>query len=331
MSIRILSFTDRGQALAERLSGKLPGTAMRCGKPLSLDQWAAQAWMEADALIFVGAAGIAVRAVAPLVEHKTRDPAVVVVDESGRWAISLLSGHLGGANDLAGTVAEICGGEAVITTATDLRGVFAVDEWARRQGCVVINPERIRHVSGRLLSGESIRVHSQWPVDGTPPQGVELAAERPWDVRMSLDGSEPEALQIVPRILVLGVGCRRGISAGDLETAFRGFLEKSGLPEEAFFMAASIDLKAGEPGLLTFCENHGLPLKTFSAAELVSVPGAFSGSGFVQQTTGVDNVCERSAVKAGGGTLIHPKEAGNGVTMAAAAKPFYPDWRWRHG
>lgn len=136
MNIQLISFTNRGEGLANRLAEGLAGEAMRCGRPLSLDAWTRQSFLHADGLIFVGAAGIAVRAIAPYVKSKAQDPAVVVVDETGRFAISLLSGHLGGANALAQQVARLCGATPVITTATDQNGVFAVDSWAKIQGCM---------------------------------------------------------------------------------------------------------------------------------------------------------------------------------------------------
>ena len=143
MKIRIISFTDRGERLAGQLAKKLPGDAMRCARPLSLDEWTRQGFSEADALIFIGAVGIAVRAVAPFLRNKAADPAVVVMDEAAGHVISLLSGHLGGANDLTRRIASICGADPVITTATDVEGVFAVDAWARTQGCVIPDTRNI--------------------------------------------------------------------------------------------------------------------------------------------------------------------------------------------
>ena len=135
--------------------------------------------MEAsDALLFVGAAGIAVRAIAPHVASKATDSAVVVIDEAGRFAVPLLSGHLGGANELAQTVARAVGAIPVITTATDVRGVWAVDTWARCAGLAVSNPEAIKRVSARLLSGGRVALYSDMPISGQPPEGVDIASDR---------------------------------------------------------------------------------------------------------------------------------------------------------
>lgn len=143
-----------------------------------LRAWTALAWEASDALLFVGAAGIAVRAIAPHVASKANDPAVVAIDEAGRFAVPLLSGHLGGANELAQTVARAAGAIPVITTATDVRGVWAVDTWARCAGLAVSNPEAIKRVSARLLSGGRVALYSDMPISGQPPEGVDIASDR---------------------------------------------------------------------------------------------------------------------------------------------------------
>lgn len=303
--IALISFTDRGQTLAERLANALDGQAVRCNQGQSLDGWTQEHFQTGNALIFVGAAGIAVRAVVPYVKSKTTDPAVVVVDEAGRFAIPILSGHLGGANGLVRKIAALCGAVPVITTATDLSGAFAVDQWAKKQNCAILNPEGIKSVSGTLLAGGNVELCSPWPVAGEPPEGI--------------------SLRLMPKIAVLGVGCKRGTPQAVLEAAF------AALPihPASFCKVCTIDLKQNEPGLLAFCRAHGLELETFSAAELQGAPGEFSPSEFVERVTGVDNVCERAAVLGSGGRLLLKKRAGNGVTMAVAVKPFTPNWRWQ--
>ena len=307
--VKLISFTERGQALAEELAQKLDGEAVRCGQGPSLEDWTRENFQTGDALIFVGAAGIAVRAIAPHLQSKTTDPALVVVDEGGSFAVPILSGHLGGANGLARKIAAVCGAQPVITTATDVNGVFAVDEWAKRQNCAVANPERIKTVSGTLLAGGRVEVFTRWPVSGTPPEGT--------------------ALRLVPRIVTLGVGCKRGTELEALEAAFSALLERERVCAEAVCQVYSIDLKRDEPGLLAFCKKWGLPFQTFTAQELAAVEGDFPASGFVQKTTGVDNVCQRAAVLGSGGSLIGTRYAAEGVTMALAEGPFAPDWRWK--
>ena len=314
-----------------------------------LRAWTALAWEASDALLFVGAAGIAVRAIAPHVASKANDSAVVVIDEAGRFAVSLLSGHLGGANELAQTVARAAGAIPVITTATDVRGVWAVDTWARCAGLAVSNPEAIKRVSARLLSGGRVALYSDMPISGQPPEGVDIASDRaradivvspfaganagasvraaettgevvpagetgkPAGVRAQ--APEPEPLRLVVPCIVAGIGCRRGACAEAIGEAFLLACGQAGISPSAVREAATIDVKAHEKGLLAFCRARNIPLATYSAEELSLVEGSVSPSDFVRATVGVDNVCERAAL-ADGGKLIFPKLAHGGVTVA---------------
>ena len=327
MSRAYLAFTAKGEALARRLAEALPGSVSRCGGDVTLKGWTAEHFAQDEALIFVGAVGIAVRAIAPHCRSKAADPAVVVLDEGGKFAIPLLSGHLGGANELAQRLAAVCHAVPVITTATDVNGLFAVDLWAKAQNCAVLEPERIKRVSGALLAGQTVRYWSPWPVAGETPAGVKKAdAPEAADFALTLT-PQGEAFHLVPRIGVLGVGCRRGTERCKGFFQLLGRRAASGLSPAAVCAAASIDLKKDEPGLAAFCKAHGWPITFYPADELRAVPGQFTPSAFVASVTGVDNVCERSAVKASGGMLLLPKTAGGGVTLALAVRPFAPDWR----
>ena len=208
MSRAYLAFTEKGMALAHRLARALPGSVSRCGAGgVRLAEWTSTQFAQADALIFVGAVGIAVRAIAPHCKSKATDPAVVVLDECGRFAVPLLSGHLGGANALARALAEACGAIPIITTATDANGVFAVDEWAKAQGCAVLEPERIKLVSGALLAGHTVRLASDWPVQGVG-----------WGRRSGGFCPDPHPGKNSPRSAASGTpyrGAGRGLQAGN--------------------------------------------------------------------------------------------------------------------
>lgn len=327
MKLAFLAFTEKGFALANSLAQALGGTVTRCGKPEPLAEWTEKRFADAEGLVFVGAVGIAVRAIAPFIGNKWTDPAVVAVDECAQFAIPLLSGHLGGANSLARAISQVCGAQAVITTATDVNGVFAVDEWARRQGLEIMEPQHIKVISGNLLAGKKVTVYSSCPVEGECPQGVKLMTAPPAHVAVSV-GKEDCLLSLVPRILVLGVGCRKGTTQAVLEEVLERFLLENRLWKEAICAVATIDLKKEELGLLDFCRFHRWEFHTCTGEELERVPGEFTSSAFVRQVTGVDNVCERSAVAVSGGSLVARKFAAEGVTMAAAVKPIRLDWRW---
>ncbi|MCD7859726.1 MAG: cobalamin biosynthesis protein [Firmicutes bacterium] len=307
MTFDAIAFTQQGMETGRRIPALRSLT--RCPRG-GLGEWTAAHWHEGCALLFIGAVGIAVRAIAPMVQSKTRDPAVLVLDEQGKFVIPILSGHIGGANAAAEYFAELLGAVPVLTTATDLRGVFAVDCWAVSQGLSIANPEKIRAVSGRLLAGEPVGLRSELPIAGEPPAGI--VRKPPYGIVLST-AREAEGLHLVPKCVTLGIGCRKGIS----REAIEALLQALPLHEKAVRMVCSIDLKSGEPGLLEFCAAHGYPLRTYSAEELMQAQGEFRQSAFVRSVTGVDNVCERAAVL-GGGNLIIPKTAQNGVTMAAA-------------
>ncbi len=326
-----LAFSEKGAVLAERLRRALGGTVTctRTVQEFSLSEWTGRAFSANSSLVFVGAVGIAVRAIAPYLKSKAADPAVVAVDECGRFAVPVVSGHLGGANDLARAIAAACGAVAVITTATDANGLFAVDEWAKRQNCAVTDPHGIKGVSAKILAGETVLVRSAWSVEGTPPERVRLTDGMEWDVCVDVRRRQGRGLCLAPRALVLGVGCRRGTSQAALESAFSELCERLELWPESVCGVATIDLKADESGLLAFCEAHGWPIRFYSAGELRQAEGVFTASAFVEQRTGVDNVCERSAVLAAGGPLLERKHAGGGITMALAWRPFRLDWRWQ--
>lgn len=332
---KFVSFTEVGARTAQRAAALLPDFlteryARTVDPSLSgtqLARFAQQAMVDCDLIVFVGAVGIAVRAVAPYLAGKAFDPAVVVIDEAGRFVIPILSGHLGGANALAQRLADGLGAQAIITTATDGRAAFAVDTWAAAHGCTVVDPQNIKHVSGALLRGEPIGLRSDFPVEGRLPAQVTLDGAPESGFCIGFDTTAApfaHTLHLVPRIVFLGIGCRKGTDAQTIEQAAQVALDAAGVPWEAICGIASIDIKQNEPGLLHFCENHSLTLTVFSAETLQSVRGDFTPSDFVARTVGVDNVCERAVVcAAAGGTLLLRKSAQNGVTVALAQR----DWR----
>ncbi len=316
MDIKAVYFTQEGYLLANRLKDRGLSITVYDGREGKYRLFVKENFAQGEKLLFIGAVGIAVRAIAPYIRTKDEDPAVVVMDDKGQYAIPLLSGHIGGANRLAWQLAEALGGRAVITTATDIHHVFAADEWAAKQGMTVRNIENIKRVSSKLLQGEQVALQTDEASLSMLPTGVVLT--QPSEIYIGTNLAKGfDKLHLVPRCCVLGVGCRKGIDSEEIEALFSKVCEE--VCEEAFYAVASIDLKKEEAGLLAFCEKHKLCLHTFSASELEAVPGQFSTSDFVKKTTGVDNVCERSAVKMTGKLLLQ-KQAQNGVTMAVGQK-----------
>lgn len=292
-------------------------------------EWTARMFGCVDALIYIGACGIAVRSIAPYVKDKKTDPAVIVADEEGNYVISLLSGHIGGANQLTKSVAGITGGQPVITTATDIHEKFAVDMFAKKNNCYISDMKYAKEISAAILEGKTVGFYSEFPWLGELPEGLKLYDEN--------DGMKPElgiavttafavhpyvhTLYLVPKVLSLGIGCRRGTSKEAIEETVRKVCNEMLIPFVAMEQIATIDIKRDEPGLTQYCAQRNIPMVTFSAEELKRAEGKFEPSKFVEATVGVDNVCERSAVLASGnGRLVHRKYADQGVTAAISMK-----------
>lgn len=342
MDIRLISFSEKGYDKAEEISSKLSGLQGReydCTpyalekyiksdytKPLEggLDEWSRKGFDEADALIFVCACGIAVRAISPCVSHKAKDPAVIVVDELGRHVIPVLSGHLGGANRLAEKTAELIGAQAVITTATDINRRFSVDVFAQKNDLYITDMAKAREISSAVLKGEKIGLICDYGIKGSLPEELEQVNwEAVHDKNIHIGRKKDKKgyfLELIPRLYVLGIGCRKGKAFEEIEAIALKAAENAGIAMEDIGVLASIDLKKDEPGLKRLCRKYGLKSRFFSAEELAGVSGEFSSSQFVSAVTGVDNVCERAAIAASGGRLILPKQSAFGVTAAIGKK-----------
>ena len=271
-----------------------------------------------DAMIFVGSCGIAVRQIAPHVKDKKQDPAVICIDELGKFVIPILSGHIGGANELALQIAKALGAIPVVTTATDIHGRFSVDAWAARNGYEISSMKAAKDVSARILE-KPVPICSRFPVKSAYPAGTVERDSGDLGILLSWKKEEPfgETLRLIPKVLHLGIGCRKGISREAVAFAVEQVLKDYAIDKRAIKCAASIDLKAQEQGLLDYLKEQGIPVTFYSAQELNAVPGEFTPSSFVSRITGVDNVCERAAM-VGANTLIVHKTACSGVTVAVA-------------
>ena len=271
-----------------------------------------------SALIFVGSVGIAVREIAPHVRSKATDPAVISVDELGHFVIPILSGHIGGANALAAKLAANLGATPVITTATDINRRFSVDTWATQHGCAISSLKAAKEVSAAVLEGD-VPLCSDFPLPPALPAGLVPGSSGQLGIFLGYHRAAPfeTTLRLTPKVLHLGIGCRRGTTKEQIEAAVLSVLEKENIDIRAVSRAASIDLKADEAGLLAFCGEQKIPITFYSAETLLAVPGQFSQSAFVASVTGVDCVCERAAM-VGAQQLLVKKCARDGVTVAVA-------------
>lgn len=333
MILRVCTFTKQGDELSHQLFDTWEGMIVQMRGDQSLEAWVRDCFAWHLPILFIGACGIAVRAIAPHVQDKLSDSAVLVMDEKGEFVIPILSGHAGGANSIARKIAARTGARPVITTATDVEGLFSVDVFAVQNGLRIWNREGIRKVSSKLLAGEKVTIAWEEDIlceDKVLPKGLEKVAfsENYVDVRIvtkqteALYETEPkgQALLLVAKDLAIGMGCKKGKSTEELRSFLLWHLPKHW--ERDAFAIASIDLKAKEEGLGMVSSFYHLPFLVYSAEELKRVPGTFSESEFVRETTGVGNVCERAALCAAGdgGELITRKTAGDGITLAVARR-----------
>ncbi len=325
--IAVVAFTQRGTELSHAIKAILTDDDVDIFDKTkqSAADFVGENFNLRDAFIFIGAAGIAVRLVAKHIKKKDVDPAVIVIDELGDFVIPILSGHIGGGNELAEEISDMIRATPVITTATDINKCFAVDVWATKLGCAIPETGEIKHISSAVLNGQKIGLFSDgFDVEGEIPPCFDLA-EKGIGVSVSLSGSSEhfeKEINIVPKIVTLGAGCRRGTPEDAFEAFILGFLEDNGICIAAVRTMASLDLKANEECMLAFSKKYCIPFVTYTAEQLNEVEGEFSHSDFVFKTTGVDNICERSA-SAEGGKLIIRKTAENGMTAAAALQ----DWK----
>ena len=341
MNIAIFAYSRRGCDTGARVRAAIAGAGDDC-RAYTVAKYAREGYEAitppssrftgpvfqwADAMVFVGACGIAVRSIAPYVKDKTTDPAVLVVDERGQFVISLLSGHIGGANALTTRVAEALGATPVVTTATDVNGRFSVDAWAGVHGLYIDGMAAAKAVSAAILE-RTVPLASDFPIVGDLPPGVAPGEKGPEGICISWRQRRPfdKTVLLVPAVLRLGVGCRKGTDAEKIAGLVDRVLAENGIHPRAIKAVASIDLKKEEPGLLAFCSERGWPVEFYTAEELSAVEGDFTPSDFVRSVTGVDNVCERAALRNGSRLLVR-KTARDGVTVALAAE----HWEVRFG
>lgn len=317
MRIKILYFTDKGKALAERLKAVLAEhDAVTVPKGVPLAFVCGDAFADNEALVFIGAAGIAVRAVAQFVRDKLKDPPVIVIDENGSFVIPLLSGHVGGANSLALEIAEAIKAQPVITTATDVSGAFSVDVFARENELRIANRDGIAKVSSSALEGKPVTLCIK---DYPPEEPVDVLIA---DEEAAKGLKDAAKIVLCPKRYAIGMGCRRDKSYEDLRAFAEDVLSNNGIDINDAGCIATIDVKKDEEGLKRLSQAWRMPLITFEAGLLAKAEGDFSHSDTVLEKVGVDNVCERAAVLAAGkGSQIKVKKtARDGMTVAVAER-----------
>lgn len=345
--VALITLTRDGMAVAAELAEVLDGTVTVYVSekydaeapsdwrrfPRRLQPLVDELWARHEALIFVMAAGIVVRAIAPHVRSKLHDPGVIVVDIRGRYAVALCSGHLGGANALCRVIGERTATVPVITTGTDVTGALAPDVLARRLGARVEDWSPLKLVSGALVDRRPVGVYVEPGVAaGSPAWFAErgaTAVDDPAELgrfeaafavthRLLPEPGVP-TLWIRPPVLAVGVGCNRGTGAAEIAAEVDGALRDAGLSPAAAARVATFEKKADEAGLLAFAAERGLPLWWYDAEAIAAAPPYPNPSEVVYRYVGVRGVAEPAALLAAGARelLVEKQRRGN-VTVAVA-------------
>ncbi len=360
----LYAITKHGVGIAARLLPGLPGAELYVSDkvratapagalslPLPMGPHLAQSFAAYDCHVFIISVGAVVRMIAPLLKDKKVDPAVVCVDDDARFAICVLSGHVGRGNAYTDRIARLLDAQPVITTASDVRGTLCVDILGRELGWTLDDPDRnVTRGCAAVVNAAPVAFVQEageawfWPQEQSLPEGVSYAT--------SLDAVDPEAFEILlvasdrdfsgshpphhakaviyrPRSLVLGLGCDRGAAPEMVERGVRALLAEQRLSIKSIQAIATVDRKADEEAFLVLRERYGWPLKIYTAAELDAVPGIENPSQTVQRYVGTRGVAEPAALLgAGATTLLVPKRiytepgAGRSMTLAVARIPY---------
>lgn len=328
-NITIISFTKKGGDINKRLTDILSESNITSYtlekyrfdnrvKPLGNLKETVKRHFTDDAVIFIGAVGIAVRSIAPYIKDKFCDPAVLVIDELGRYVIPLLSGHVGGANELANYIGGALSAAPIITTATDINGTFAVDVFAKKNNLLISSRKLAKDVSAALLDNNCIDIDSDIKsIDVKEFKKKLNPKNKACDIKVRITDRiyDDTVLTLIPKNLYIGVGCKKNTDADKMWDFVNDTFRLEGLDIRAVKSIGSIDIKRDEYAVKNLANRLNVPFLTFTKDELNSVSGDFFESEFVRKTVGVGNVCER-AVCIQCNNLIVKKTAREGMTVA---------------
>jgi cobalt-precorrin 5A hydrolase len=287
--------------------------------------------------VFIFSTGIAIRIIAPMLKSKIVDPGVVVIDDNGNNVISLLSGHLGGANSLAIKISKIINANPVITTATDTNLLPAIDLIAQESGLHIETPENIKHINMAFLMGEEVNLFDPLElIKAKLPNTTRVKTLEDRATPQNIFDNKPlcaaiycshetkyvsrETLILRPRILSVGIGCNRGTSCDTIQQLLLFVLKKEGLSVNCIQQFATTNVKEDEKGLLMLSREMNIPLVFYDKNELNSVTTIENPSKMAEKHLGVKSVCEAAAILASNGKLIVPKKKNKDVTIAVAIK-----------
>ncbi|HVR86257.1 MAG TPA: cobalamin biosynthesis protein [Planctomycetota bacterium] len=338
MKTAVIAITKHGQAIARKLEGdRYISAKFRTEEPARyfdkpIKELTAEIWPHYEALVYVVSLGAVVRTIAPYLKDKHVDPAVIVVDDKAQYAISVLSGHVGGANELTEKIAGVLGAQALITTASDVGKTIPVDILGRELGWTTEQNENITKVSAAVVNEEPIAFVQEtgektwWKRETPLPKNIRITtladAKDSKAVllvtdRLMEDPILERAVVYRPKSLVLGIGCDRGITCAQLDEFVQGTLREHRLSFKSVRNVATVDVKEDEVGLQEFCRKHQLGLVCYTSDQLREI-NAPNPSATVEKYVGTPGVSEPAAMLSSGGDLIVPKQKTPMMTLAVA-------------
>ena len=333
--ICIISVTEKGDILARRIEKELGGDLYLKSqiKDFKLNNIMSICFEKYDSIIFISSTGIAVRAIGKYLISKATDPAVVVVDVCNKFSISLVSGHLGGANKLTLKISEVLGNTPVITTATDNMDILAPDVIAMNNDLIIDDLKIAKIIAGRLVNGESVYFKDDKKIIKCPKGYIEteeIQGNTLWVTHKASRNIKNEennvvnyldeyqdrtVLKLIRKDIILGIGCRRDTDSMKLFNFISETLREKNIDIRAIDRIASINIKSDEKAILDLAVNLNCDLTFFSASEISTVEHKYEGSEFVKKTTGVSAVSE-PVIELAGGDIIFKKIKRDGITLA---------------
>ena len=319
----LISATEKGDKIGEKLKQAFPELEI-----VTRDQMVEEgfkditkkAMQEYNTIIFVASTGIAVRAIAPWVKDKKVDPAVIVIDSEGKYAISLLSGHIGGANKITEQIGDYLGSMPIITTATDQLGIIAPDIISQEHHLIIESMEKCKEISVQLIQGEKVAFIDHDQLIPLPKGYVDASEKTKYQVVVSNLRHVPQAdLQLIRKNIVLGIGCRKDADPTKMKEYILRELESINVHPLAVKEIVSIDIKKDEKCILELSKYLQVPFKVYSKKEINQLDYDFKGSDFVEKQVGVRGVSEPCVILAGA-QIIKEKSKFEGMTLCIGKK-----------
>ncbi|MGG7177025.1 cobalt-precorrin 5A hydrolase [Clostridium paraputrificum] len=316
--IGIVSVTEKGDKLADKIQSKLGGVVIKKSesKDFNLDNSTAFCFEKFKLIVFVSSTGIAVRGIAKYLKGKAEDPGIVVVDVCNNFTISLISGHLGGANRLTNEISKILENTPVITTATDNLDMEAPDMVALNNNLIIEDLKKAKDIASRLVNNEEVYFIDDRKIIECPRGYIE--SERLRDNTLWItnkDERRDRVLKLIRKDIVLGIGCRRDTESEKLYKFIEEALKENNISLASVKIISSIDIKIDEKAILDLAENLKANLKLFSKEEISRIEDKYEGSTFVKKTVGVKAVSE-PVVELTGAKLIVNKIKKDGMTLS---------------